>query len=204
VHNENGRLIGYNTDSIGFWKAVQEKNPDQKPIKKAFLMGMGGFARAAAAQMALQGVGEIVVANRLSEENYVASFRSFLVRLSQKNPSVKVRLIDWAPELWEDELAGCDVVANGTPNGMKCIGNLDRIFPYHALTPGAIVFDAIYEPLVTAFLKKAQNLGFATVEGLDLLVHQGTASFFNWTGVDVDPAQMKKDILRFLKKEETR
>ena len=54
VQNENGRLIGYNTDSRGFWTAVASRNVKNRPINRVFILGMGGFAKAAAAQAALQ------------------------------------------------------------------------------------------------------------------------------------------------------
>ena len=197
VVNKDGKLIGYNTDSIGFWTAVQEKNVEKRPIRKAFVMGAGGFTRAAVAQAALQGVPEIVVANIMSHASFVESFRHFLTRIDAKCPEVRIRLIDWDPELWRKELGDCQLVANATPNGMKDQGDLHQIFPYEAVSPGTIFFDAIYEPRVTRFLRRAGELGFQTVAGLDLLAHQGVCSFYNWTGVQVSPEQMRQDVLQF-------
>ncbi len=196
--HENGRLIGYNTDSIGFWNAVQARNPGGRKIARAFVLGAGGFARSAVAQLALQGVDDIVVTNRLSEEHFVRSFREFAARLEDKVPSSRVRLVDWSAALWEKELPGCGVIANGTPNGMNGVGDLHEIFPFHQADRDAIVFDAIYEPRFTRFLRKAESLGFVTVEGLDLLVHQGASSFFNWTGVTVNPEEMKEAVIQFM------
>ena len=199
VCNINGQLIGYNTDSIGFWNAIQEKNTNKRDIKKVFVLGAGGFAKAAVAQAALQGVKEIVVSNILSDEKYVTSFKRFLKRLEQKVPDVNVRLIDWDSQLWINDVKDADVVANATPNGMGGKGDSHLVFPYEATNKDAIFFDAVYEPLVTDFLAKAREYGFTTVEGLDLLVHQGACSFKNWTGIEVNPAEMKSDIINFLK-----
>ena len=79
VLNKDGYLTGYNTDSMGFWTAVREKCDPKRTIRKVFVMGMGGFAKAAAAQAALQGVSEIVVANRLWETVFVKG----LIRLKE-------------------------------------------------------------------------------------------------------------------------
>lgn len=196
--NRDGQLIGYNTDSLGFWNAIQEKNTRKTPIRKVFVMGAGGFARSAVSQAVIQGAEEVVVANLLSDTAFVNSFNLFLGRLGAQYPAAKARLIDWDPVLWTKELPGCQIVANATPNGMKDIGDLHQIFPFEAVKEDAIFFDAIYEPRFTRFLKKANSLGFVTVEGIDLLVHQGACSFFNWTGIQVDPAQMKEDILNFM------
>jgi shikimate dehydrogenase len=195
--NDNGHLTGSNTDSIGFWNAVQAKNTGG-PIIRAFVMGAGGFARAAVAQLAIRGVNDIVVSNMLSDTAFVDSFFHFRDRLQAKCPAANVSLIDWSPELWKQSLPGCRVVANATPNGMKDVGDLHDIFPYGDVQKDAVFFDAIYEPRFTKFLHKAEALGFTTVEGLDLLVHQGACSFHTWTGVRVDPAQMLEDILQFM------
>lgn len=197
VVNKDGKLIGYNTDSMGFWTAVQEKNPEKMPINKAFIMGAGGFARAAVAQAALQGVKEIVVANIMEHTSFIESFNQFTARIAKKCPDVTIRLLDWKPETWVEELAGCQLVANATPNGMKDQGDLHEIFPYEAVKEGTIFFDAVYEPRITRFLKKADSLGFRTVAGLDLLAHQGVCSFYNWTGVLVEAEQMRQDVLDF-------
>ncbi|MDD3347859.1 shikimate dehydrogenase [Oscillibacter sp.] len=197
VVNRDGKLTGYNTDSIGFWSAVQEKNDGGTPIQKAFVMGAGGFARAAVAQAALQGVGEIVVANMMTHTSFVESFRHFLTRIDEKCPKVKIRLVDWDAAAWLGELPDCQLVVNATPNGMKGKGDLHEVFPYEAVTPGTIFFDAIYEPRFTQFLKEADARGFRTVAGLDLLAHQGACSFYNWTGVKVSADQMRQDVLQF-------
>jgi shikimate dehydrogenase len=196
--NSEGRLTGYNTDSLGFWKAVREKKPGEPAITKVFVMGMGGMARAAVAQAAIMGVKEITVANRLSEHAFVESFKQFLRRLNAAYPETRVCVLDWEPGTWANGLAGCNVVANATPNGMGNKGDLDIIFPFGAVPPECVFFDAVYEPRFTKFLLKAENLGFDTVEGIDLLANQGAISFFNWTSIEVEPEQMKDDILNFM------
>jgi len=199
VVNDNGNLIGMNTDSIGFWNAVQEKNTNHLTIENAFILGVGGFARAAITQAALQGVKNIVVANRFSDVTFIESFNRFLSRLKQQAPGVTVELIDWQPIAWKPYLAKAELIANGTPNGMNSIGDLDSTFPFDAVRNDAIFFDAIYVPRITAFLKKAKEQGHITVEGINLLVHQGAVSFKNFTGDDVCPSIMKADILNFWK-----
>ncbi|WP_295582446.1 shikimate dehydrogenase [uncultured Oscillibacter sp.] len=195
--SRDGVLTGYNTDSSGFWSAVQEGRGEARPIRKALILGAGGFARAAAAQAALQGVEELVVSNPLSHTAFVESFRRFADRIALRCPRTRLRLLDWDPALWRRELPACGLVANATPNGMRDQGDLDRIFPYGAAAPGTLFFDAVYEPPVTRFLKRAGALGFSTVAGLDLLAHQGVCSFAHWTGVQVPPEQMRRDVLAF-------
>jgi shikimate dehydrogenase len=197
VVNDDGRLIGYNTDSIGFWNAVQEANEQHMAINKVFVLGCGGFSRSAITQAALQGVKKIVVTNKFSDTAFIASFKEFKDRLLKAVDGIDLQLIDWKPEEWGEYLEDIDLVANGTPNGMKDVGDLHEIFPYEAVKKDAIFFDAIYVPRMTKNLIRAQEFGHITVEGINLLVHQGAVSFKNWTGESVDPSVMKEDILNF-------
>ena len=199
AYYRDGKLFGTNTDSIGFWHAVDEKNIDRIKINHMFIMGCGGFARAAIAQAAIQGVRKITVANRLDEEAFIKSFDEFRSRLKAAIPEAEIELIDWKPDLWKGYISDCELIANATPNGMNNKGDLDTIFPFDCVKKSAIVFDAVYEPRITRFLARTRSEGFKTVEGIDLLCHQGTVSFHNYTGLKADPSLMKDDILEFWK-----
>ncbi|MGE4453872.1 MAG: shikimate dehydrogenase [Sphaerochaeta sp.] len=194
---KNGKLIGSNTDSIGFWNAIQHANSASKPINKAFVLGSGGFSKAAIAQAAIQGVKEIVVTNHFEEASFIESFQKFHARLLNHIPDVQITLVDWIPEAWEPILTTCDLIANGTPNGMADKGDLHNVFPFDSVRSDTIFFDAIYLPRETKFLRMARSRGHIGVEGLDLLVHQGAVSFWNYTQKEASPSVMKEDILRF-------
>ena len=202
VLNKDGYLTGYNTDSMGFWTAVREKCDPKRTIRKVFVMGMGGFAKAAAAQAALQGVSEIVVANRLWETVFVKGFEEFVKRLRVCCPQVNVQILDWNVRSWEAALSDADVVVNATSNGLNGKGDLREIFPYEAAAEQAIFFDAIYSTLKTDYLSEAEARGHKIVNGLDLLAHQGTCSFKIWTGMTVSPDVMRRDALEFMKHNE--
>lgn len=200
VQNKDGYLTGYNTDSIGFWTAVREKCEPGRTIRKVFVMGMGGFAKAAVTQAALQGVSEIVVANRLWETEFVKGFEGFLKRLTERCPQVKIRILDWDVRSWEPELSDTDVVVNATSNGLNGKGDLKECFPYKAAAKQAIFFDAVYTPLKTEYLSEAKKQGHRIVNGLDLLAHQGVCSFKIWTGMTVSPEMMRRDALEFMER----
>ena len=200
VQNKDGYLTGYNTDSMGFWTAVREKCEPERIIRKVFVMGMGGFAKAVVTQAALQGVSEIVVANRLWETEFVKGFEDFLKRLTKRCPQINIKLLDWDAESWEPELSDTDVVVNATSNGLNGKGDLKKHFPYKAAVKEAIFFDAIYSPLKTEYLLEAEKQGHRIVNGLDLLAHQGTCSFKIWTGITVSPDIMRRDALEFMER----
>lgn len=194
---KDGRLVGSNTDSIGFWHAIQAANTSRMAIQKLFVLGCGGFSKAAVAQAAIQGVGEIVVATKSGETGFIESFLRFQERLALHVPDVHITLVDWIPAVWKAHLGSCDVIANGTPNGMGDTGDLHELFPYASVRPDALFFDAIYYPRETKFLQTARQRGHICIEGLDLLVHQGAVSFQTFTGMGADPAVMMDDILAF-------
>jgi shikimate dehydrogenase len=193
-----GRLIGHNTDSLGFWRAALERTGGSAP-GEVFILGSGGFAKAAACQAALRGAKRVTAAFRRSETALAAGFRRFGERLGSRFPGVEIACLDWRPETWGGSLAAADLIVNATPNGMGGIGDLGRIFPYGAAKPGALFFDAVYHPLETEFLRRAGERGHPIADGLDLLGHQGAESFRLWTGAEADPAAMRADALGFLR-----
>ncbi|MPN55250.1 Shikimate dehydrogenase (NADP(+)) [bioreactor metagenome] len=88
------------------------------------------------------------------------------------------------------------LLVNTTPLGMA--GNKDDFADFDFLTvlpEGALVLDLIYAPRETALLKKAQALGYATANGLDMLIYQAMESFHIMTGlktVDQDKLKIAK------------
>lgn len=202
VKNSNGYLTGYNTDSVGFWTAIQEKKTSKHPsLNKLFIFGMGGFSKAAVTQAALQGIMEIVVTNHFEDKIFLKGYKEFLKRLHKEKPNLNIEILPWEPSLWKKELRTSDIVVNATPNGQDFQGDLHLQVPYSDTKKTAIFFDAIYNPLKTKFLETAEEKGYEIIGGLDLLVHQGVCSFEIWTGKKVDPGVMKKDALQFLQKQ---
>jgi shikimate dehydrogenase len=76
---------------------------------------------------------------------------------------------------WKETEGRLDVVVNATPLGMDGQGPLDVDFSH--MPPGAIVYDAVYAPLETPFLKQAKALGHPTVDGLQMLIGQARIAF---------------------------
>lgn len=198
VIHSNGRFIGYNTDSIGFWNAVKAKKEEDEEINNLFVLGMGGFAKAVVTQAALQGVKQITVTNHFEEVEILKSFTLFLERLYDKVPDLQVKLVPWNSEMWEGKLSNSDVIVNATPNGMNNEGDLHLQFPYGKVKSDCIFFDAIYTPVKTKFLSKAEKQGHRIIDGLDLLANQGVCAFEIWTKQKVNPNVMKEHALEFL------
>jgi shikimate dehydrogenase len=76
---------------------------------------------------------------------------------------------------------GAGLFVNTTPLGMD--GEAAPDFDFSPLTGGAVVTDIVYVPLITPLLKQAAEQGFATVDGLGMLLHQAVPGFEKWFGI---------------------
>ncbi len=90
----------------------------------------------------------------------------------------KITVVDWVQA--GNMLEGATLVVNTTSLGM--VGSPEMRVPLDAFTPGAVVTDLVYTPLITPFLQKAADMGCVTVDGLGMLLHQATPGFERWFG----------------------
>ena len=182
VVNDNGVLTGYTTDGIGFMRAVSETGVDIIG-KKMTLLGAGGAAAAILIQAALDKVAEISVFN-IRDEFFTRAEKT-IEKLHEKT-DCKINLYDFSdPEVLKKEIAESAILVNGTSIGMapktdRCIITDDSVF-----RKDLFVFDVIYNPEETLFLKKAKAAGCRTLNGLNMLLYQGAASFELWTGKEM-------------------
>ena len=175
------KLIGYNTDGIGFIKSLQSGLGYSLKNRIMFILGAGGAGRAVAVQSALSGVKRIYVADK---DNTRAR------ALAAAIPGKKGREVRTTEKI-KDAIREADIIVNATPVG------LNKSDPA-SITPGWIpagklVYDLIYNPPKTKLLKGVK--GCRTVNGLGMLLYQGISSFEIWTGEKAPPAVMKKAIL---------
>ncbi len=157
IVNEDGRLSGLNTDIAGISAALAAAGVEVGDAS-AVILGTGGSARAAAA--ALEGAHLTFVSRRPGEA------------------ALPGKVIGWdGPEL---ALAahGADVLVNATPLGRREEMPLrPAALPAH----GAVV-DLVYVTGGTPLTRKARSLGLKTIDGWEILLLQGAASFERWTG----------------------
>lgn len=187
VVNRNGKLIGYNTDAIGYMRSLVEETCFSPKGKNAVILGAGGAARAVLFALLKSKVRSIVVANRTIER---------AKRLEREFKGIKAASF----EDYAGYLEKADLVVNTTPLGMKPGSTLQ--FPFKRLGKNAVVSDIVYNPLKTAFIRKAESLGLKAHAGLGMLVHQGARGFELWTGVrekDVPVEVMRKAALMALR-----
>lgn len=193
---------GTNTDVEGFLAPLQ--TPPTPPYqggarggsdwsqKVAVILGNGGAARAVVAGCAQLGCAEIHVVGR-NEQN-LAEFQQSWVNSPMPVQNLQVHT-------WENLsmlISQADLLVNTTPVGMYpqgekspvADGALDRI------SAGAIVYDLIYNPNPTQFLKDAQLRGARAIDGLEMLVQQGAAALKIWLHKESVPVDVMRQALR--------
>jgi len=163
----NNRLIGHNTDTTGFVRAVAPlvEASGRGPVA---LVGAGGVGKAIAFALVSLGVSElrIVDADRAKAETLAALLRD--------HPGVSVT------DNVEAALREAVGLVNGTPVGM--LPNRDSPVPDALLHAGLWVADAIYSPLWTPLLTAAKAKGARVMTGRELAIHQAADGFKLFTG----------------------
>lgn len=181
VVRRDGRFIGENTDGKGFLRSLQElTDPTGKTV---VLFGAGGAARAVAVELALAGVGRLILVNRSPERG-----RALLDTLVGGVGAPA----EW--HAWDGDFqvpAGTDIVINGTSIGLY---DAEARLPLDVSTlhPGQIVADVVFNPPKTRLLREAAARGCRTLDGLSMLVNQGVLGVQYWTGVLPEAEVMRK------------
>ena len=177
VVNQDGTLIGYNTDGKGFFKSLPSFTISGK---KMTLLGAGGAAKSILAQAILDGVSQISVFVRSVS---MEKTRPYLDKL-QEQTSFKVDLyaLEDVSEL-QARIAESDLLVNATSVGMD--GQSSPVPESIVLPETLLVADIIYKPFETPFLKWARSQGNPAVNGLGMLLYQAAEAFQLWTGKEM-------------------
>ena len=189
VVNENGRLIGYNTDGTGFIKNLEAHKIDIKN-KKIAVAGAGGAATAIAVQLALEGAGEIHIFNRKSET--FNKMVETVKRLRQEVPEVVIELYDILDEAkFNSLIKEAEIFVNATAAGMKPYDEESVIKDISVFHKDLVVADVVYNPIETKLLKEAGRAGCTCIDGKGMLLWQGVYAFKLYTGKDMPVEEVK-------------
>ena len=185
VIGEDGRMVGHNTDVVGFLAGFAERGIALTG-KNAVLIGAGGAARAALWGLLRCGVSSIVIGVR-SVEKGAALAADF-------SADGDVRAVSFDDTAWLAACSDADIVVQTTPLGMT--PHTEEMPPVDAavINPSAVVYDLIYTPAETRFLREARAQGCETINGETMLVAQGAEAFALWTGVRPDMELMKRTL----------
>ena len=174
VVNENGTLIGYNTDGKGFFKSLPSFAIQGK---KMTILGAGGAATAIIAQAALDQAEEIFVFTR---QTSYANTVSKMAAISRQTKS-RIQVLNLEDSvLLQEKINQSDLLVNGTSVGMD---GISMPLPEKIeLLSQILVADVIYKPFETPFLKWARSQKVEAVNGLGMLLYQAAEAFELWTG----------------------
>ncbi|MGG5254978.1 shikimate dehydrogenase [Neobacillus sp. SM06] len=188
VVNRSGKLVGYNTDGLGFIKGLETFLP-QLANKKALVIGAGGAARAIYFSLAQLDCLTIDLANRT-----VQKAEELIRDCPFTNASRAFSLDEAAAKLGDYDLLIQTTSIGMHPNSTEQPLRLDR------LGNKAVVCDIIYNPLYTQFLQQAKQRGATVQNGLEMFVYQGALAFEKWTGIFPDIQRMKTNVLQQLRR----
>lgn len=151
---ENGKLTGYNTDVIGFARSLESKL--QPHHRKALVLGTGGAAKAVYQALKDKQIGFLKVSRNAGAD------------------CISYGDVD-AAVIREHTL-----IINTTPLGMHPDTDTAPALPYEHITSSHYLFDLVYNPSLTLFLRKGQARGAATENGADMLEIQAEESWKIW------------------------
>ena len=183
VIGADGKLVGHNTDVTGFLAGFEERGV-YLAGKRAVLIGAGGAARAALWGLLRSGVSSVVIGVRNPAKG-IALAADFAV-------DGVVTAAAFTDPAFTAALNTADMIVQTTPLGMTPRTEEMPPVDLAALHPSAIVYDLIYTPAETCFLRAAAAHGHVTINGETMLAAQGAEAFALWTGVRPDVALMKR------------
>jgi shikimate dehydrogenase len=148
------KLIGFNSDIIGFKQSIAPLLTPKH--RKALILGTGGASKAVFHGLKQLGVGSTLVSRKEKE---------FCITYEEITPEI---------------MKSYTVIVNTTPLGMYPNINSCPNIPYDLLTPDHLLYDLLYNPDETLFMKKGKEKGAVVKNGLEMLLLQAFASWEIW------------------------
>jgi shikimate dehydrogenase len=166
---EDGAIVADNTDAPGLLAALGSPPAG----RTALVLGAGGAGRAAVWALKSAGAADVAVWNRTPERA-----RALAAELGARAVATAGR---------------ADIVINATSVGLHDPDDTFKALPLGAdeLDAGSLVVDMVYRAGETRFLEAARTRGARVVDGLEILVRQGAASFERWTGLEAPREAMR-------------
>ena len=175
IYLNNNRLIGDNTDIIGFQKSVDDFKYDLNN-KEVFILGAGGVVSSIVFALIKMKVSKIIISNRTREKAEIL-----------KNLFKEIEIIEWG------KVPNFDMIINATSVGLKKEDRINIDFPTSA--KNKFFYDVIYNPKETNFLKTGKSLGNKTLNGKLMFIYQAISAFNIWHGLE---PEINQDIIKFL------
>jgi len=175
IYLKNNKLVGDNTDIIGFQKSVEDFKYDLNN-KEVFILGAGGVVPSIIFALIKMKVSKIIISNRTREKADVL-----------KNSFKNIEIVDWG------KAPNFDMIINATSLGLK---KEDRInVDFLSTIKNKFFYDVIYNPKETNFLKVGKELGNRTLNGKMMFIYQALSAFYLWHGLKPD---VNEDVMKLL------
>ncbi|MBT8173002.1 MAG: shikimate dehydrogenase [Nitrosopumilus sp.] len=182
VTNKDGVLKGYNTDMDGFLEPFKKKNLIIEN-KKVLLLGAGGAARAIVAGLAKEKAKTITIANRTLQN--AINLSEFAKKIGLDASAIKIQDV-------KESAKDYDIIVNATSVGLK---NEQSPISLEGISDKTIVYDIVYMPMNTDFIKKAKAKNAVIIFGYEMLLGQAVRAFEIWHEMEAPYNAMKKALL---------
>lgn len=184
VKRPNGTLVGYNTDSTGFYTAFLEDGGFPAQGRSFFCIGAGGAGRAICSALAHNSARAIYITDRYDES---------AARMTEDINANFAPVATHVPSGEFTAAKDCDCIINASGVGMgESIG--ETPLPKEHIAPGQVHFDACYNPAKTQFLLNAEAEGCQVINGLSMSLHQGAAQIRLWTAQEPPLDTMRAEL----------
>jgi shikimate dehydrogenase len=177
VRGTDGALTGFNTDAPGFLEPLLPLLAGTHLYRMARILGAGGAARAIVAALAGANFTLVLAARD------PAKARALLDELAPRGEHHAVDLAHFADPTdfaFDDRSQLLDLVVNASPLGMA--GQPPLVFDFSHVPPDSVIYDIVTNPLETPLLAEARQRGFATIDGLSMLIGQAAVAFEKFFG----------------------
>lgn len=191
VSNEDGVLVGYNTDGYGFVRTLSEQGVTVAGAKMT-MIGTGGASSAICTQCALDGMKEIALFG-IKDATFESAAKLVDRLNAETNCNIHMHELSDEIEL-KQQISESSILTNATPVGMGKMTGKSPVNDESVFFSQLAVMDLIYNPEKTALLEIAESHGCKIINGKDMLLWQGAKSFQIWTGLDM-PVEKVRVIL---------
>ena len=171
--NEEGKIVGDNTDVYGFEQGFISKLKNQNlEQSKVLILGAGGVTSSVIYALSKKGIKQIFVSNRTLKK---------AEEIKKRFPFIEI--IEW--KNIEEKAKKMDILINATSLGLKNGNNFDQEFK--VTKSNLVYYDIIYNPEETEIIKKLKKRNIQTFNGLEMFIYQGQKSFSLWNKINPKP-----------------
>lgn len=167
IYNKHNKLVGDNTDSIGFIRSLSENYKFIIKNKSALVFGAGGAARAIIFGLIQSNINRIILSNRNFD-------KAKIISNELSNNKIKIKPITFDRDSLANYAPYVDIIINTTSLGMSG-GPAPMASPISSelISSKTFGYDIVYSPIITPFIKEFEKSGAEYGSGLNMLLYQG-------------------------------